>query len=412
MRVLISAYACNAGGDLSLHPGEDLVGWQIASRIARNHEVWVLTEMYNKAKHDVVPPNMHIVYVRIPVLFEILYKVDFLRRVYYYLWQVKAYFVGRSLHKKFNFDIVHHLTFGNDWMPSFVGAFLGKPFLWGPIGGGQKTPKPLRKEYTLIGNLKEFVRDFAQFVGRHFLISRKLTAKRAKKILVCNEETKRCFPQELHHKIDYFPVNGLSEEEFQFLSQRNKQEGEPFRILTAGRLHRLKGFGLVIKAFARFKERVGEAPCELVIVGDGEEKKNLTDLAKGLGVKNSVKFLGWLSREKLLEEYTRADVFVFLSFRDGGGAVVVEAMGAGLPVVALKSGGPGFHVGPGWGFLVEPDEPHNVVEKTAEILELLYKDENLRVSLGKKARERVKEYYLWEKLADRIENYYREILEE
>jgi len=138
MRVLISAYACNKGGDLSLHPGEDLVGWQIATKVARNHEVWVLTEEYNKVKHDVVPPNMHIVYIRIPFLFEILYKIDFLRRIYYYLWQIKAYFVGRKLDKMYNFDIVHHLTFGNDWMPSFVGAFLGKPFLWGPIGGGQK----------------------------------------------------------------------------------------------------------------------------------------------------------------------------------------------------------------------------------------------------------------------------------
>ncbi len=410
MRVLISAYACNKGGDLSLHPGEDLVGWQIATKVARNHEVWVLTEEYNKVKHDVVPPNMHIVYIRIPFLFEILYKIDFLRRIYYYLWQIKAYFVGRKLDKKYNFDIVHHLTFGNDWMPSFVGAFLGKPFLWGPIGGGQKTPKPLKKEYTVIGNFKEFVRDFAQFIGRHFLISRRLTAKRAKKILVCNEETKRCFPQELQCKIDYFPVNGLSEEEFQLLSQNNKGEGEPFRILTAGRLHRYKAFGLVIKSFARFKERVGEVPCELVIVGDGEEKKNLTDLAKKLGVEDNVKFLGWLSRERLLEEYTKGDVFVYLSLREGGGAVVVEAMGAGIPVVTLKIGGPGLHVRPDCGFLVEPDEPHAVVEKTAEILEHLYRDGNLRASLGQKARERVKECYLWEKLANRIEGYYREIL--
>jgi len=411
MRVLISAYACNKGGDLSLHPGEDLVGWQIATKVARNHEVWVLTEEYNKVKHDVVPPNMHIVYIRIPFLFEILYKIDFLRRIYYYLWQIKAYFVGRKLDKMYNFDIVHHLTFGNDWMPSFVGAFLGKPFLWGPIGGGQKTPKPLKKEYTVIGNFKEFVRDFAQFIGRHFLISRRLTAKRAKKILVCNEETKKCFPQNLRNKIDYFPVNGLSEEELQLLSQRRKQESEPFRVLTAGRLHRLKGFGLVIKAFAKFKEKVGEIPCELIIVGDGEERKNLFKLVKKLDIENSVKFKGWLSREELLEEYTKADVFVFLSFRDGGGAVVVEAMGAGLPVIALNSGGPGFHIKSDWGFLVEPDKPSVVVEKTAEILERLYRDEGLRASLGRRAMERVKEYYLWEKLANRIDAYYREILD-
>lgn len=409
LKVLISAYACNPGFDAKLHPGEDAVGWNLVKELSKFAKLWVITEEYNKIHHKEIPSNVQFIYVRLPLLYKILYPIDFARRIYYYLWQWKAYFVGRELHEKINFDLVHHLTFGNDWMPDLLGAFLGLPFVWGPIGGGQRTPKPLLREYTLVGKLKEFFRLAAQWIGRNLLITRKLTMLKASKILVCNRETYEMFPSRVRHKIEYFPVNGISEEELRYIDTLNG-ERDKFIIVTAGRLHRLKGFSLLIRSFKAFIDKANVSDVVLEIIGDGEERENLERLVSRLKIGDKVIFTGWASREDVLKKFKEASIFSFLSFRDGGGFVVIEAMAAGCPCVVLDSGGPGFHVKPEWGFLIKPSIPEKVVEETANAFWKLYSDANLRFRLGRNARKRVEDYYLWSKLAQRMYGIYKEVV--
>src|SRR5260370_28570115 len=70
-------------------------------------------------------------------------------QIYAYVWQVKAYFVARRLHRRFPFDIFHHITYANDWMASFIGALLPVPYVRGPGGGAHRTPRELLQEYTV-----------------------------------------------------------------------------------------------------------------------------------------------------------------------------------------------------------------------------------------------------------------------
>lgn len=143
LHVLVSAYACNPSGSLQLHPGEDLTGWMLALEAARRHLVWVITHSYNRPGIESSPPgdnlrNIHFVFVSLPRFFSWLYRFGIGERLYYYFWQIAAWRVAVRLHLQYRFDIAHHLTFGNYWMPSFIGAFLPVPFVWGPLGGGQK----------------------------------------------------------------------------------------------------------------------------------------------------------------------------------------------------------------------------------------------------------------------------------
>ena len=94
-----------------------------------------------------------------------VYKIEFGQRIYYYLWQIKAWRVARRLHKEMGFDIAHHVTFGNDWIASYIGAFLPVPFICGPVGG-QRTPRQLWSEYTAYGRFAEAARNIAQWFGR------------------------------------------------------------------------------------------------------------------------------------------------------------------------------------------------------------------------------------------------------
>jgi glycosyltransferase involved in cell wall biosynthesis len=106
----------------------------------------------------------------------------------------------------------------------------------------------------------------------------------------------------------------------------------------------------------------------------------------------------------------RSDVFLFPSLRDGGGAVVVEAMASGLPVVCLDVGGPGFHVRDGFGIKVRPDRPDAVAAGLAAALGRFWCDPGLRDRAGRAARERAASFYEWGRLGERLRAIYDDAL--
>jgi glycosyltransferase involved in cell wall biosynthesis len=407
-KVLVSAYACNPSGSLALHAGEDLTGWRFVEQVARFHDVWVITHEYNRegiraALEGREQSHMRFHFVQLPAPLGGLYRVEFGQRIYYYLWQIAAFRAARRLNKAIGFDLAHHVTFGNDWIPSYIGAFLHVPYIHGPVGGGQRTPQPLLPEYSLGGRLSEFGRTAAQWVGRRDPV-RRLALGRAKAILVCNRETRAMIPAPFRGKVMDFPVNGIAREDLAPAAGVRNDDGR-FRILMAGRLHRLKGFGLGLRSFAAFARDWPGA--EMTIVGSGPEEARLRRAIDDSGIAPRVTVIPWLPRTELLAAMASADVFLFPSFRDGGGAVVVEAMAAGLPVVCLDSGGPGFHVQPGWGFKIEPRRPAEVVEAFARALRVLARDRELRRSMGRSGQQRARDYYLWDRRGERLAAVYR-----
>lgn len=149
IKVLVSAYACepNKGSE----PG---VGWNWAKQIAKFAEVWVITRANNK---EVIEeelrknpePNMHFVYIDLPRWMRFWKKKQRGVRTYYYLWQFALLKKAKKLHKLLHFDLAHHVTFVNDWLPSSL-ALLNVPFVWGPIGSHALFPnsfQPNKKSF-------------------------------------------------------------------------------------------------------------------------------------------------------------------------------------------------------------------------------------------------------------------------
>jgi glycosyltransferase involved in cell wall biosynthesis len=247
------------------------------------------------------------------------------------------------------------------------------------------------------------VRRTAQWGGRHDYVRRRCLRK-AKAILVCNKETRAKIPRRSQSKVFYFPVNGMSREDLDLMPASEPTSGT-FRILTAGRMHRLKGFALAIKAFARFAAEVPNA--EFKIIGMGEEEAALRALAAERGVADKVVFIPWMARPDLLRTMASADVFLFPSYRDGGGAVVVEAMAAGKPVIVLDSGGPGSHIEEGWGVKIAPGEAEVTARAFSDALLALYRDPARRAALGQAARRRVLDFYIYDREGERMQEIYR-----
>lgn len=114
-------------------------------------------------------------------------------------------------------------------------------------------------------------------------------------------------------------------------SKRNSEDLK--RILFVGRLAVSKHVERVIRAAALLES----SPYELIIAGDGPERKNLENLAKDLEV--NVRFLGRVEHDKVSELYTRSSVFISLSESEPYGLTYAEALIAGCNIICPETGG-------------------------------------------------------------------------
>jgi len=417
LRILVCAFACAADPSTKFFGGGDIMGWNMVKRLGHVHRLWVLTAAQNRgaievALKDKALPDVQFVYVDLPGWLHPLLRHQGSLQFYAYLWQWKAYFVARELNQRIHFHVFHHLTYDNDWMASIIGALLPVPYLRGPGGGAHRTPMAFVRNYPLRERFWEQVRSIGQWLYRHdpfFVLGR----RRAKAILFGNREALKAVPRKWHSKVQLFPLNGVPPTAFDGFTP-GVQPGEKYKILTAGRLVRLKAFDLAIEAFKAFVEQTGLTSrgdgAEFTIVGDGPELPRLQGLVRSYGLQEQVRFETWKPQEKLWSMMRACDVFLFPSLRDGGGLVVVEAMAAGKPVICVDLGGPGMHVTEDCGIKVAPHSPEQVVRDLAAALERLYRDKGLRLQMGEAARERAAQIYHWDRIAGRMLEIYKDAL--
>lgn len=410
-RILASTFTCSPPGSAGFTGGEDILGWNLLIQIAKSHDVWALTQEEDRgsiedaiATHPI--PGLHFEYVSFPRWLKPLLKFQGGHQIYYYFWQMNAYFTARRLHQELGFDLFHHITYANDWMASFVGALLPVPYVRGPGGGAHRTPKAIEQEYTIGGRIWEKCRSIGQWLFRHdpFFIKGQ---NKAEAIMVCNRDSMNHLPKDWSLKSHLFPVSGVSSEDLSFSSPDQIEHSE-FKVLSAGSLIRVKGFGLAVKAFKIFTDKYPNS--KLTIVGSGPEESRLRTLIHSFNLEEKIDLPGAIPRDDLLSQMANSDVLLFPSLRDGGGTVVIEAMSAAKPVVCLDIGGPGLHINEECGIKLKPTSPTETVQKLADALERLYLDESLRVKLGQAGKERAERYYHWDRLGDQLMEIYWPIL--
>jgi len=172
------------------------------------------------------------------------------------------------------------------------------------------------------------------------------------------------------------------------------------RLLTVARLAREKNLDLLLEVLRRLPD-----DATLAFAGDGPERERLESSARAAGLGERARFLGEVPRDELAELYASADVFLFASTSETQGLVLVEAMAAGLPIVAV-------------------DTPQTR-EVTAGAAYLCADDADamargvLTVTLESDAAERLREQgrrvaqnYDLSRIAERVERLYRELRRE
>jgi len=331
MRILLSAFAC--------HPeegSESGIGWNWAYNLAKSgHEVSVLTREYYRASTERKPkelglPNLRFEYVDVSVLPYWIPIVDVYP--YYLCWQWNAFSQARRLHRARPFDIIHHVTFSafRFWSLLFL---LEAPFIFGPVGGGERSPMALRASMPRKARFRERIRDIGNLLPRFDPVWRLMLRKSAR-IAVTTESTLACLPRCRRAQAFVSYDNMLADAP---CCAGESGRGKPFKLLYAGRLIYWKGLLLALRALASLK---GQVELQFTIAGRGGEEPRLREEVSRLGLQAAVAFIPWTPRAEVLALHATHDAFLFPSLHDSGGTAVLEAISHGKPVICLDSGGP------------------------------------------------------------------------
>jgi glycosyltransferase involved in cell wall biosynthesis len=185
----------------------------------------------------------------------------------------------------------------------------------------------------------------------------------------------------------------------------------PYRLLAVGRLVPKKGFDVLIRACAVLRGQGFD--FRLVLAGDGPQRRALEALSDRLGLRERVRFLGFLPHERVTGLYARADLFLAPSVvdrtgdRDGIPTVILEALLHRLPVIAARvSGIPELIEDGVTGRLVPPGDP----EALARAVARMAADRESALAMAARGRDRVREQFDMGRNTERILRLYGELL--
>jgi len=215
----------------------------------------------------------------------------------------------------------------------------------------------------------------------------------------------------MHFSNRYFPgdyriiPNGVDLDRFTGAEPFDELRDGTLNILFVGRLEERKGLTHLLKAYHRLRKRHVDA--RLVVVGAGPKLREYKRFVGLRGIRD-VEFVGRASDKAKVRYFASADIFVAPNTgQESFGIVLLEAMAAGVPIVASDIHGFKRVVERNvQGLLVEPKNPRAL----AAALYRLASNPDLRHELGEAGRAKAPEYS-WERVTDRIVDYYYEVLE-
>jgi glycosyltransferase involved in cell wall biosynthesis len=239
----------------------------------------------------------------------------------------------------------------------------------------------------------------------HILPGKKL----AELLLVANERTRNALPTMNRGKVKTLVENGVDPDLWQPVTERRSRAEDGLKLVFMGRLVDWKRVDIAILALARLSHL---PEVRLKVIGDGPERHRLEALVAAHGIKQRVHFAGWLEQAEAARMVAASDCLMLPSVFECGGAVVLEAMSIGLPVIATAWGGPLDYITPETGFLVEPVSEAALVDGFATAIECLARDPDLARRMGEAGRRRVLKHFTWPSKIDEILMHYRDVTEQ
>lgn len=312
------------------------------------------------------------------------------------LWimlQCRAWLRLRHRIRSGEFDVVLRVLPVVAVIPSPFAFFLRKgpiPFVIGPLNGGLPWPTgfpQLDQQRKAAGWWVSSLRGLYPYLP----FSRSTYAKAAA-IVAGSSHTYNEFAV-YQEKLFFVPgESGIEPALCERLTGRDpRRRGEKLELIFVGRLIPFKACDLALRAAAPL---LRADAAHFTVVGDGAERESLGKLSKALGIEDSVTFTGWLSVSETMAQ--RADVLVFPSVREFGGAVIFEALALGAVPVVADFGGPGDIVNPAIGYKIPLVDEDHLVLKLEAILKHLSEDRDHLETLRRQGMAYAREHLTWD----------------
>lgn len=311
--------------------------------------------------------------------------------------------VVRELVAQHDIDIVHEPIPVSPKQPSLMYS-VGAPVVIGPMNGGMTYPPAFAKSQGA------FERSLIK-LGRK--ASAALNAvipgkRRAALLLVANDRTRHSLPAGVCQSVLKIVENGVDLSLFHRDKPLSAQSDERPKFAFVGALIELKGVDLLLEAAAIARKR---CDFELHIIGDGKMRHALEAQSIALGLADRVTFHGFIPQDRCPKMLASCAALVLPSLCECGGAVVLEAMAMGLPVIATNWGGPADYLDETSGILVEPSGRESFISDLADALVRLGGSKELRETLGQRGRQKVVADFDWQQKIDRILEIYGNVIE-
>ena len=341
---------------------------QLAEQLAKRHEVHVLTSRHTGLAREETVDGVRIHRVWITPRKELatatlLSMISFVPTAFWY---------GLGLLGRERFDVINAQFVIPSGLPaSWLARWFNIPFVLSFVGGDVFDPTKGTSPHR---------HSFLRALIRH-------VARAATRCTAISEDTKQR-ARELHGVQNDITVTHLGIEPRVMgpvsRAELNLPQDAPV-FVSIGRLIARKGYDVLLEAWRKVPA------AHLVIIGQGFLEAELKAHAERIGLAERIHFVGFVAEEKKLQYLRAATGYVSGAVHEGFGIVFLEAMEAGLPIVATDVGGQTDFLAAGKNaLLVEPDD---IGGFSAAIQQLIDQPE-LAQRMGATNQERVKNFYL------------------
>ncbi len=285
-------------------------------------------------------------------------------------------------------DIVHTYLFTASLYGRIVAKLIGIPIV---ILSERSTDNWKKSSYVWLDRLLAKVTD-------RVLVN----ANTIKESLIKREKIPAEKIQIIYNGVNLIKIDAIKNDRSQVRENLRILNGNPV-IGIIGRLSKEKDHLTFLNAAKRIISAIPRV--NFLIAGDGHLRKELEDISLSLGLKDRVIFAG--NTHNVSEVLQATDILVSASLYEGCSNAILEAMAAGLPIVATKVGGNPEVVNDGvTGILVSPQDPSALAGAVVSLLN----NPELMKSMGEKGRERVEANFLLSKMVKRTEEVYETLI--
>lgn len=381
--ILISAYAISP-----VRGSEYAAAWNTVINLSKEHQLWVLygmsddhmgdTQTLKQYIQDNPVPSVNFVEVkagRVANTINLLNKAGLGWFFYfaYYLWQKQALKAAQEIVKTVDIDVIHQLGPIGFREPGFL-ARLGKPLVWGPIGGMKIMEQRFISLLPFMARIKFSLKNYINLYQLGHSHRIRSAFKNADVLIAATHLGQETIMQYFGRESYHLSEQGVACNVIPCVNKFDDMDKQ-VNLVWSGSLIERKNLKMCLDALAC----ITQTNWILHVLGDGPLRKKLENYAVLKGIADKINFRGHLPRQDALRVMADAHLHIITSIAEDNPAVIFEAMSNGVPTLTIDHCGMGDVICCKCGVKAPVDSYENMLKRMTTVLDILLKDTQILV---------------------------------